>query len=80
MKLLIMQFSPISCHFISLRPKYSPQQLCNNNFASISLFLQTSNHVMSEAPCRNICGHMLVTLHAVYGEKKYLFHLYISYE
>jgi hypothetical protein len=25
MKLLIMQFSPISCHFISLRTKYSPQ-------------------------------------------------------
>jgi hypothetical protein len=25
MKLLIMQFSPISCHFISLRSKYSPQ-------------------------------------------------------
>jgi hypothetical protein len=26
MKLLIMQFSPTSCHFISLRSKYSPQQ------------------------------------------------------
>jgi hypothetical protein len=25
MKLLIMQFSPTSCHFISLRSKYSPQ-------------------------------------------------------
>jgi hypothetical protein len=25
MKLLIMQFSPISCHFVSLRYKYSPQ-------------------------------------------------------
>jgi hypothetical protein len=25
MKLLNMQFSPISCHFISLRSKYSPQ-------------------------------------------------------
>jgi hypothetical protein len=25
MKLLIMQFSPTSCYFISLRPKYSPQ-------------------------------------------------------
>jgi hypothetical protein len=25
MKLLILQFSPISCHFISLRSKYSPQ-------------------------------------------------------
>jgi hypothetical protein len=25
MKLLIMQFSPISRHFISLRSKYSPQ-------------------------------------------------------
>jgi hypothetical protein len=26
MKLLIMQFSPISCHFILLRLKYSPQR------------------------------------------------------
>jgi hypothetical protein len=25
MKLLIMQFCPTSCHFISLRSKYSPQ-------------------------------------------------------
>jgi hypothetical protein len=25
MKLLIMQFSPTSCHFTSLRTKYSPQ-------------------------------------------------------
>jgi hypothetical protein len=25
MKLLIMQFSPISCYFISLRPRYSSQ-------------------------------------------------------
>jgi hypothetical protein len=25
MKLFIMQSSPTSCHFISLRPKYSPQ-------------------------------------------------------
>jgi hypothetical protein len=25
MKLIIMQFSPISRHFISLRTKYSPQ-------------------------------------------------------
>jgi hypothetical protein len=25
MKLLIMQFSPTPCHFISLRSKYSPQ-------------------------------------------------------
>jgi hypothetical protein len=25
MKLLIMQFSPLSCHFIPLRTKYSPQ-------------------------------------------------------
>jgi hypothetical protein len=25
MKLLIMQFSPASCHFISLWSKYSPQ-------------------------------------------------------
>jgi hypothetical protein len=25
MKLLIMQFSPTSCHFIPLRSKYSPQ-------------------------------------------------------
>jgi hypothetical protein len=25
MKLLIMQFSPTSCHFMSLWPKYSPQ-------------------------------------------------------
>jgi hypothetical protein len=25
MKLLIMQFSPTSCHFISLWSKYSPQ-------------------------------------------------------
>jgi hypothetical protein len=25
MKVLIMQFSPISCHFLSLRSKYSPQ-------------------------------------------------------
>jgi hypothetical protein len=27
MKLLIMQFSPTSCHFIPLRPKYARQQL-----------------------------------------------------
>jgi hypothetical protein len=27
MKLLIMQFSPTSCHFVSLRFKYSPQHL-----------------------------------------------------
>jgi hypothetical protein len=27
MKLFIMQFSPTSCHFISLRSKYSPQNL-----------------------------------------------------
>jgi hypothetical protein len=26
MKLLVMQFSPTSCHFISLRSKYSPQR------------------------------------------------------
>jgi hypothetical protein len=25
MKLLIMQFPPLSCHFIPLRTKYSPQ-------------------------------------------------------
>jgi hypothetical protein len=25
MKFLIMQFSPLSCHFIPLRTKYSPQ-------------------------------------------------------
>jgi hypothetical protein len=27
MKLLIMQFSPTTCHFIPLRSKYSPQHL-----------------------------------------------------
>jgi hypothetical protein len=29
MKLLIMQFSPTSRHFISLRSKYSPQHPCS---------------------------------------------------
>jgi hypothetical protein len=30
MKLVIVQFSQTSCHFISLRPKYSPQHLFSN--------------------------------------------------
>jgi hypothetical protein len=35
MKLLIMQFSPISCHFISLRSKSSPQHSAQDkNFIS----------------------------------------------
>jgi hypothetical protein len=35
MKLLIMQFSPTSCHFISLRSKYSLQHPVLN---TLSLF------------------------------------------
>jgi hypothetical protein len=36
MKLLIVQFSPVSCHFISPRTKYSPQHIyteicCDNS-------------------------------------------------
>jgi hypothetical protein len=34
-KLLIMQFSPASYHFILLRPKYSPQRLFSNILKSI---------------------------------------------
>lgn len=26
MKLLIMHFSPVSCHLVPLKPKYPPQQ------------------------------------------------------
>jgi hypothetical protein len=37
MKVLIMQFSPASCHFISLRSKYSPQRPSNTFSACSSL-------------------------------------------
>jgi hypothetical protein len=36
MKLLIMQFSPASCHFIPLRSKYSPQHLFSNTLSLCS--------------------------------------------
>jgi hypothetical protein len=42
MKLLIMQFSPTSCHFISLRSEYSPQhpvQLFKDSFENWGVLL-----------------------------------------
>jgi hypothetical protein len=39
-KLLIMQFSPTSCHFISLRSKYCPQQFL---FCVLSLTAEARN-------------------------------------
>jgi hypothetical protein len=39
MKLLIMQFSPTFCHFISLRCKYSPQHPLLKQPQSSRMFL-----------------------------------------
>ncbi|PNF25245.1 hypothetical protein B7P43_G13294, partial [Cryptotermes secundus] len=45
MKLLIMQFSPTSCHFISLRSKYSPKK---NTLFSNTLRLRSSLNVRDQ--------------------------------
>jgi uncharacterized membrane protein (DUF106 family) len=50
MKLLIMQFSPTSCHFITLRSKYSPQQpvlLTPSDYVSF-LISETKFHTSTE--------------------------------
>jgi hypothetical protein len=39
MKLLIMQFSPTSCHFIPLRTNYSPQHLFSNTLSLWSFLI-----------------------------------------
>jgi hypothetical protein len=39
MTTLIMQFSPTSCHFISLRSKYFPQHPVLKHPKSTSMFL-----------------------------------------
>jgi hypothetical protein len=36
MKFHIVQFSPASCHFITLRPKYSPEHRVLNHPQSVS--------------------------------------------
>jgi hypothetical protein len=38
MKLLIMQPSPTSCHFITLRAKYSPQHPVLKHIQSVNMF------------------------------------------
>jgi hypothetical protein len=38
-----MQFSPTSCHFASLRSKYSPQYPALKHPQSISVYIQLQN-------------------------------------
>jgi hypothetical protein len=56
MKLLIMQFPPISRHFVSLRSKYSPQHpvlKLSEIAANISMYLQASHTLNSLSVTRS---------------------------
>jgi hypothetical protein len=57
MKLLIMQFSPISCHFIPLRTKYSPQEpvLKHRQSDTGRLIRQTFNAVNASNTDLQLC-------------------------
>jgi hypothetical protein len=62
MKLLILQFSPTSSHFIPLRSKYSPQHPVLHHLHDLMLnYLSTDTALPSDDTCvhvRSICPQM----------------------
>jgi hypothetical protein len=67
MKLLIMQFSQTSCHFISLRSKYSQQHPDLDWMVASSTQIESLNVLLTQILLYDCCSQIFVLCHISKG-------------